>query len=254
MAVFKEDLSKEIRNAIMRSANEYFMRGGMVLSRSSYISLFLTEEDAAVLAKAQQIVQYRGRATCTFHYGGAGDLMPITMTYGADANALPFFSPFHYNVVGGALSPVAEEFIAWADGSSRIYHAIRTALGAVTYLNTNCGGAKAFHAQFPALLGILNDLQFPDYYGRAKKNLETGRDIAVKQITGMRTLGMLAPISADLRKKVYEAGTVLNALRMTTGAPAVGFRRDEVLLRPDLQNINDLHFPEIAKFAEPDYP
>jgi hypothetical protein len=229
MPVFSNQQMNSMCEALKGMVSTYAAKTALTLTQEEFIASFINLEHIEFLQHVRELVGAISTSNDFrfTHYGTEpvplaldGTSVPLVMgVTGNCPNGLPILIPKY---TSGGFQPTApeavkEKFATWAADRRRIGLAAGVGFCALRWLSQTCGNAKAVSVMFPAATTLLARM---DDNGRDGES--TGKNQAKAQkVASSKYIGELPAIPPALRRLIYEASQVINALTLVVDAPDV---------------------------------
>lgn len=150
--------------------------------------------------------------------------MSVQVNFAAE---VPFLVPQYVSTGFQALGPdLARKIDEWALQRVQISLAVCVGASAIRYLSQACSNARAVAVMFPALATIAARIDDSDRRG---ESTGTSAKRAMK-FGSSKSVGEMAALPPEIRRMIYAASQMINAMVLAENAPAVPQPRGGALL------------------------
>ena len=220
MAVYAYKLMEQLQTSLATLAFTMNAKTPLVLAGKEFLAAFVSPDHKAMLLEVQEICKpSTGIYAATSLESADGTLLKVALAFSGEAPViLPQY--IRHGLQPTCPDDVREKIAAWVEQRMSVGRAFGDVRDALVYLNENCGDARAMAVMLPCFATVMGGIS------------DDANSVAVKRakkLTSVKGFGSLPRLPAQVRQRIAEASTVVNASTLMNDAAYPATKHHDVV-------------------------
>lgn len=224
MPVYSYKTIDQLNTSLDNLAGNMFAKTPLVLTGDEFLEAFVSPDHVPMLREVQDICK-----------PGTGTLINTSLET-ADGECLTIRVEFNWQMpvimpqyVRHGIQPTCpqglrDKITAWVEERASFGRAFGDVKDALTFLNDNCGDARAMAVMLPCFATIMGGISTDGESSIVKR---------ARKLTNVTSFGSLPRLPVQVKRRIAEAAAVVNASTLMSDAPYPVTKRYDATFRVD---------------------